>query len=309
MAGPQGAPQRRPRPEAQRPLQPYPGYTPHEAQAQRAPKRKSALPAILLSILLIAVIVGGVFVAMRMTGGRSITARKGGAAQDLTYREQTNSYRKAAVGLQNTLVGLSKGWDQLLSAFTGTDQIQFIPELPENHFVDTDVDYNYVQGEHPTNIGRLYIPSIGTAGPLSSECTDETLYYGFGIFPDMKDMSEQGQTVILGHRILTKEAGMYFMDTMKEKDPFFIDDFRNGKRYCYQTRIHDVIPEDDLTARVAPADGYEKVKGQSCLLVTCDPLIYASSERRILIYGELVNTIDIPQDDPFYKLYREQHGL
>ena len=112
---------------------------------------------------------------------------------------------------------------------------------------------------------------------------------------------------MLAHRCLTKDGGMFYVHEMKEGDPFWIDNYLDGKRYCYQTRVIKEIPDNELSQYLVVSDGEEVVKGNSVVLDTCGPLKYNASEIRILVYGELVKTLDIPAEDPYFQRYKSEH--
>lgn len=292
-------------------LRPYPGYTPNAeerynqvADAQRRKNKRWVLPVV-LSLCLVLVLLGAAFFLLRSRGAVSSVNVK--PQQELALRERTNRFRVAGRGLQSSASRLYNGVRKIGSAAVGNDLIKFFDERPANPFVDNDKDWDFVEQQDPSNMGRVVIPSIGSNGPMAADATDETLYYGFGFWPMMKNFDEEGQSVVLAHRCLTKGGGMFYVHEMKEGEPFWVDNYLDGKRYCYQVRLIKEIPQEELGNYLAVADGEEVVKGNSIILDTCGPLKYNASEVRILVYGELVNTLDIPEDDPYFQRYKSEH--
>lgn len=275
-----------------------------EGPTRRTKKTSKAVPVILSLVLLLAIASTLVLVLKP----------KGIAADELAYRENTNQYRTLAGNIQKEIVRQHEGLKRIGNAFVGTESVKLSsagngleePNPKGLPFVDNDVAYDYVEQQDIRTMGRLVIPSIGTNGPLADVANDQSLYYGFGIVDFMPDMSDQGMNVILGHRCLTQEAGMMYMEEMKEGDPFYIDDYRIGKRYIYHTKINENVTEEEYFQRFIP-EGI--LPGQSSMLVTCDPMIYNVSDRRILVYGSLTEIIDIPESDEFYQRYLSEHGM
>lgn len=307
QTGPAGGPARRAESMRTRPLEPYPGYTPSEPrtaqsrpQRRQSQKKRSALPFLLGVLVIVAIGVAAFFL---------LSGKSGNAEEEIALREKTNQYRLAVGTVQDAVDKTFSALHKTSLGLAAQDNIEFVEDKGERPtFVDNALTFEYVEKQHPTTMGRLVIPSIGTNGPLCADSTDDTLYYGFGIVPFMKDMSEEGLNVILGHRVLTKEAGMLYMGEMQENDPFYIDDYRIGKRYIYNTRINENVTEETYLTRFV-TDGYEPLPGQISMLVTCDPFVYAASERRILVYGEVTSIIDIPEDDAFYIRYKTENGI
>ena len=313
---PPGAERRQPprRPvnrQLQQELRPYPGYTPNAeerynqlADEQRKNKKRGVLPVV-LSLCLVLVLLGAAFFFLRSRG--VLFSAKANPQQELALRERTNRFRVAGRGLQSSASRLYNGVRQIGSAAVGSDQIKFFDERPANPFVDNDEDWNFVEQQDPSNMGRVVIPGIGSNGPMAADATEATLYYGFGFWPNMKNFDEEGQSVVLAHRCLTKNGSMFYVHEMKEGDPFWIDNYLDGKRYCYQVRVIKEIPEEELGNYLVVSDGEEVVKGNSVVLDTCGPLKYNASEVRILVYGEVVNTLDIPEDDPYFQRYKSEN--
>lgn len=313
---PPGAERRQPprRPlnrQPQQELRPYPGYTPNAeerynqvADAQRRKNKRGVLPVV-LSLCLVLLLLGAAFFLLRSRG--VLFSAKANPQQELALRERTNRFRVAGRGLQSSASRLYNGVRQIGSAAVGSDLIKFFDERPANPFVDNDEDWNFVEQQDPSNMGRVVIPGIGSNGPMAAEATDESLYYGFGFWPNMKNFDEDGQSVVLAHRCLTKNGSMFYVHEMKEGDPFWIDNYLDGKRYCYQVRVIKEIPEEELGNYLVVSDGEEVVKGNSVVLDTCGPLKYNASEVRMLVYGEVVNTLDIPEDDPYFQRYKSEN--
>lgn len=297
--------------QPQQELRPYPGYTPNAeerynqvADAQRRKNKRGVLPVV-LSLCLVLVLLGAAFFILRSRG--VLFSAKANPQQELALRERTNRFRVAGRGLQSSASRLYNGVRQIGSAAVGSDQIKFFDERPANPFVDNDEDWNFVEQQDPSNMGRVVIPGIGSNGPMAADATEATLYYGFGFWPNMKNFDEEGQSVVLAHRCLTKNGSMFYVHEMKEGDPFWIDNYLDGKRYCYQVRVIKEIPEEELGNYLVVSDGEEVVKGNSVVLDTCGPLKYNASEVRILVYGEVVNTLDIPEDDPYFQRYKSEN--
>lgn len=289
-----------------RPLEAYPGYSPEGGQApapaRRAKQQKSKALPIVLSLILVVALGLGAFVLLRGSlGGNSVAA--------LEARERTNSYRLAGNEAQSSILSAHLALARLSEATAGQDAIAFT-KIPENpvQFIDNDEDFDFEPRQAYDTMGRLVIPSIGVSAPMSRDGSQEpNLYWGTGIVPFMPQPGEDGMSVILGHRVLNKTTGLLYLDEMQKDDPFYIDDFSTGTRYHYNVRIVDNVTEEDYFERFNP-DGPSGMK-QSTMLVVCEPFIYNVSERRILVYGELTSTSEVPEDDPYYQRYLEENGL
>ncbi|MDO5016369.1 MAG: sortase [Eubacteriales bacterium] len=275
----------------------------------RRKKAKSKLGPVIAAVIILVAIAAVVFLLLKPGQGAN-------SADVLAYHENTNKFRLLTADLQEAILAQHDRLIALPNSFSGYQKIQLLdaahgpgkvtPGQGALAFIDTNQDYEYTEQQHVATIGRLVIPSIGTNGPVADVATDDSLYYGFGVVDFMPKLDEDGMSVILGHRVLTTEAGMMYMDQMKEGDPYYIDDYVNGKRYIYTTRIVENVTEEEYFLRFDPAGRFE---GRSTMLVTCDPLIYDESERRILVYGALTDTEDIPADDAFYNRYKTENGL
>lgn len=311
QAGPQARqanarPQLRPEKMQTRPLEPYPGYSPEVSslggQVQKTRKGKSKALPILLSLLLVVALGFGAFALLnRGSSAYSVEA--------MEARARTNSYRLAGQAAQRSILNAHLSLASLAELTAQHDAIAF-KVIPEEaiKFVDNDLDFDFVPRQAGDTMGRLVIPSIGVDAPLSLDGSQEVnLYWGAGIVPFMPQLGEDGMNVILGHRVLNKRTGLLYLDEMQEKDPFYMDDFRTGTRYHYNVRIVDNTTEEEYFERFNP-DGPSGME-QSTMLVVCEPFIYNVSERRILVYGELTSTSQIPEDDPYLQRYQQENGL
>lgn len=230
------------------------------------------------------------------------------AEEQQGYRLQVNHFRSRKAEVQRQLV---QAYELLKTSFrggAGADLLALHPDADASVFVDNDKDWIFEETRHGSNQGRIGIPSIGTHAPLALEMGEPALLWGFCHITNPTWMDQEGQTTVLGHRILTKPSGMYFAEQVKEKDPFFIDDYLTGKRYVYSTRKIEYLPvygNEDVVTEVAYNIGRKApVDGKSALVITCHPLFYNSSDERILIYGKQVNVLDIPEDDKYYLEYK-----
>lgn len=289
-----------------RPLEPYPGYSPEggkmPAPARRPKAQKSKALPIVLSLILVVALGLGAFVLLRGNwGGNSVEA--------LEARQRTNSYRLAGHDAQYSILSAHLALSRLSETTAGQDAIAFTP-VPDNpvQFLDNDEDFDFVPQQAYDTMGRLVIPSIGVSAPMSRDGSQESnLFWGAGIVPFMPQPGEDGMTVILGHRVLNKRTGLLYLDEMQENDPYYIDDFTTGTRYHYNVRIVDNVTEEEYFERFNP-DGPSGMD-QSSMLVVCEPYIYNVSERRILVYGELTSTSEVPEDDPYFQRYLEENDL
>lgn len=312
--GPQHPNGSRPRQFEQMETQPLEHYQNFEGMpADEAPRRRQKTQSkrgpVIAAVILVLAIAVVAFLVLK-------PGQAANSADVLAYHENTNKFRLLTADLQDAILAQHDSLVTLPDAFSGYQKIQLLdaahgpgnatPAQGVPSFIDTNEDYEYTEQQYANTIGRLVIPSIGTNGPVADVATNDSLYYGFGVVDFMPNLDEDGMCVILGHRVLTTEAGMMYMDQMKEGDPYYIDDYVNGKRYIYTTRIVENVTEEEYFLRFDPAGRFE---GRSTLLVTCDPLIYDESERRILVYGALTDTEDIPVDDAFYARYKTENGL
>lgn len=362
---------RDPRPERRiYPEQDHPSFAP----APHAGRKRSVLLLLLLGLLLIGLVAGGYF----LLKNRTINFKANDTSQVIALRESTNRYRVASTKAQDATLKMYRGLSGFFDLFIGTDQINFHKQAPENKFISNDEDYldqelNWAEfnekllyrgtisgylPEPPPQMGRLVIPKIGVDGRMcvSNDYTelDYATKIGFGILnysnePDLlSDLDEEGQTNILGHRVLSRTHGLYYLNEMEVGDSFYIDDYRSGKRYYYHVGKTEHLVGEELDTRYAtsPPDGYEDynnnlpantmpispldfelyrrtyniedvdgkatfmeppLEGNSVMLIVCDPLIFYSSENRILVWGKVVESEDIPADDPHYARYRGEN--
>ena len=156
-------------------------------------------------------------------------------------------------------------------------------------------------------------------------------------------VSKPGQTTILGHRVFIKGKGFYDLDDFIDDEgkveeqeidgvmqevpagklkedhygiPFYVDDYRIGKRFIYRVVNAKVIDATTLPQYVYAdptvySENYGRVinEGNSAMLVVCSPRVYYAEKNRILVFGNLGNIFDIPEEDPYFQRYLRENGL
>lgn len=288
-----------------RPLPAYPGFTPEDnygsaAAVEDKPKSK-ALPIILSLILIVGIIVAAYYLLFN---------NKHDQVAAMELRNSTNRFRMEGFAVQNAVKKASNALASLQNLFTGTDEIKFAKKNDGGtSFVDNAKDNDFYEPQSNLNIGRMVFPSISVNGPMASDATEVTLLYGYGLVDFMPKPNEEGMSVVLGHRYLSKLTSFLYFNEVKQGDPFYIDYYSEGKRYYYTTQLVDTVKEEEYLYRFKP-DGPDFMEAdRSTMLVVCDPAIYGAEEQRILVYGEFQKEGDIPEDDVHYQRYKQEHGL
>ncbi len=210
--------------------------------------------------------------------------------------------------------GLLQAVYSLKKAFTGSKYIVFVEdkEALGYRFVENQETDFLNEVYFPDLMGRVVIPSIGTHSVLYDEAENflRLLDWGSGMVPISYGDSDRYLDSIYIHRVLTKTSGSLYLDEMQVGDPFYVDNYLNGKRFIYRATEVELVEEGEYMERHPYYLGqynYERMTGDKMLLVTCAPYIYGVSAYRILVAGDLVQEVDIPADDPLYLRYRADH--
>lgn len=133
-----------------------------------------------------------------------------------------------------------------------------------------------------TALGRIKIPSVDIDIPLWDGATIVTLRYGAGRLEKTADPGQEGNMVILGHRMRAAGKLFHSLGEVKLGDDIIITAM-DGKVYTYRVdKIFEAVKPQDL-------DYYADInygEGKQVTLVTCTPLGVAT--HRLLVIGHLV---------------------
>ncbi|MDO5734167.1 MAG: sortase [Eubacteriales bacterium] len=302
LAGVNSAPQVQP--AAQRPAGPErrrraPGAVPQrpvERAQDRAPARAASRPStrpprppkkakpkqgmralmILLDVLIIGLFLAGIFFALypRWVNSKQMSMRdkilesfKAKPGENVSFEIGKDEYKVPGERLED--------W----STQDGQDFVEEV-EVPGGKVT-------------VTYIGRLVIAKIGCDTPLSPVLDHYHLRFGASILQSSAPLNQAGQTVIFGHRFLTKGRDFNRLDEINTGDSFFIDVAEENLRYIYRVDKQLIVPQNNykdyvfVPNNVAP--GYS-AEDNTILLVTCHPAVYAAQDERLLIFAHLEST-------------------
>jgi len=192
--------------------------------------------------------------------------------------------------------------DDMLESIVEGSQAVFVVKANEDEVNGEEYeDYNFGDGELDSAgaeyqemveelpdevilkaLGRINIPSVDIDLPLWSEATKVSLRYGAGRLEKTADPGEEGNMVILGHRM--RAAGKIFnrLGDVKIGDDIIIST-TDGYTYTYRVdKIYEAVKPEDLDYYVDIDDG----EGTQVTLVTCTPLGVAT--HRLLVIGHLI---------------------
>lgn len=151
---------------------------------------------------------------------------------------------------------------------------------------DPESDYQSIVAELPdevvlTALGKITIPSVDIDIPLWDDATIVSLRYGAGRLKDTADPGQEGNMVILGHRMRAEGKLFHSLGEVKIGDEIIITCI-DGNKYVYIVdTIYESVDPADLDRYVDIDDG----EGKQVTLVTCTPLGVAT--HRLLIVGHL----------------------
>ncbi|MCR5275307.1 MAG: class D sortase [Clostridiales bacterium] len=151
----------------------------------------------------------------------------------------------------------------------------------------THADYKTIVAELPeevvlTALGTIKIPSVDIDIPLWDDATIVSLRYGAGRLKGTADPGQEGNMVILGHRMRAAGKLFHSLGEVKIGDTIEISGI-DGNKYTYKVdTIYEAVDPADLDKYIDIDDG----TGKQVTLVTCTPLGVAT--HRLLIVGHLV---------------------
>lgn len=133
-------------------------------------------------------------------------------------------------------------------------------------------------------IGQVNIPEIDLHMPLLDNSDYVTIRYGLGRYTDTKDVGENGNTVIFGHRMLEPGQHLHDIDKLDEGDEITIH--KDGKTYVYRMTHQKVIQTEQIYDHILnqPKDHNQLI------FATCDPI--PTWEDYLLVYADLVEVRD-----------------
>ncbi|MBR6849219.1 MAG: sortase, partial [Lachnospiraceae bacterium] len=133
-----------------------------------------------------------------------------------------------------------------------------------------------------TALGWINIPSVKINIPLWNEATKVSLRYGAGRLEKTADPGDEGNMVILGHRMRAEGKLFNRLGDVKIGDDIIITTI-DGAVYTYKVdKILEAVKPENLEDYVDIDDG----EGTQVTLVTCTPLGVAT--HRLLIIGHLI---------------------
>jgi LPXTG-site transpeptidase (sortase) family protein len=151
----------------------------------------------------------------------------------------------------------------------------------------SQADYKTIVAELPdevvlTALGTIKIPSVDIEIPLWDDATIVSLRYGAGRLKNTADPGQEGNMVILGHRMRAAGKLFHSLGEVKIGDKIEISGI-DGNNYTYVVdTIYEAVDPADLDKYIDIDDG----TGKQVTLVTCTPLGVAT--HRLLIVGHIV---------------------
>ena len=190
--------------------------------------------------------------------------------------------------------------DDMMKSIENASQATFIVKSSGNEVNGEEFEYYYGEEEYGeqadyktivaelpdevvlTALGTIKIPSVDIDIPLWDDATIVSLRYGAGRLKKTADPGQEGNMVILGHRMRAEGNLFHALGEMKIGDDIIIT-CMDGTVYTYRVdTIHEMVAPEDLEKYVDIDDG----EGKQVTLVTCTPLGVAT--HRLLIIGHLV---------------------
>lgn len=253
------APQRMAPPQNSRPVS--------QAGSKRKPKKakKPRTPAMVaLDVLIIALIVAGLYFLIKPRYDHYMQDKRT-AELDRLMAENQRDEETGEIGLWIDPFAhpVNSGGLDLPPGMTEDELEGALPKPGEKVFVQS--------------LARMVIRDIDLNMPVVYGAGDAPLQVGLGWYPNSSPLEEDGNSVILGHRMWDHGRHFNRLDEVDVGDA--IEVFKDGKRYIYRMTDSVVLEPDAMFQYFEPGDV------NALTLVTCTPK--RSFEDRLLVFAEL----------------------
>lgn len=188
----------------------------------------------------------------------------------------------------------------------GTPPVETAPPEEEDDGLPTDKFFITVPRQEYTDGDlQLIIPKLEVDVPILGGVDANTLLRGEGLYDYAQLPSEtRSNTSIAGHRNwvrggkITLDQPFSYLDTLEEGDYIYLRDGESIYQYVFE--FQEVVESDDW--------GPIYKTDHSCVtLTTCTPV--GVSDHRLVVRGELVNTIPIAEDYAYPATTSEEEAV
>lgn len=259
-------------PRAQAPMNaPRQAQAPSGGPKQKSKKvKKKKTPAMIaLDLLIIALIVAGLYFLIKPRYDHYMQDKRTAELDRLMAENQADE-ETGEIGLWIDPFAhpVNSGGLDLPPGMTEEELEGALPKPGERVFVQS--------------LARMVIRDIDLNMPIVYGASDAPLQVGLGWYPNSVPLEDDGNSVVLGHRMW--DYGRHFnrLDEVDVGDA--IEVFKDGKRYIYRMTDSIVLEPDAMFQYFDPGD--ENV----LTLVTCTPK--RSFEDRLLVFAELESVQD-----------------
>lgn len=156
---------------------------------------------------------------------------------------------------------------------------------------EKDVIKALFSDKNTTGVGLISIPSVNLQVPIFREMTNANLLKGAGVYNEIFQGFNEGNTVLVGHHM--KKEGLLFqpLTKLKKGESIYITD--NKKVYQYKVEEPFIVHEKETWVAEENFNGIT--------LITCD--VPTPTEKRLIFQAQLVNVIEKNNEDEFNKLF------
>lgn len=247
-------------------------HTVPPAKPRRRPKKvkKRKTPAMIaLDVLIVALVVAGLYFLIRPRYDHYMQDKRTAELDRMMEANQTDE-QTGEIGLWIDPFAhpVNSGGLDLPPGMTEDELEGALPKPGERVFVQS--------------LARMVIRDIDLNMPIVYGASDAPLQVGLGWYPNSVPLEEDGNSVVLGHRMW--DFGRHFnrLDEVNVGDA--IEVFKDGKRYIYRMTDSIVLEPDAMFQYFDPGDE------NMLTLVTCTPK--RSFEDRLLVFAELESVQD-----------------
>lgn len=232
--------------------------------------KKPKTPAMIaLDVLIVALIVAGLYFLIRPRYDHYMQDKRTAELDRMMAENQTDQ-QTGEIGLWIDPFAhpVNSGGLDLPPGMTEDELEGALPKPGEKVFVQS--------------LARMVIRDIDLNMPVVYGASDAPLQVGLGWYPNSVPLEEDGNSVVLGHRMW--DFGRHFnrLDEVDVGDA--IEVFKDGKRYIYRMTDSIVLEPDAMFQYFEPGDE------NALTLVTCTPK--RSFEDRLLVFAELESVVD-----------------
>ncbi len=232
--------------------------------------KKPKTPAMIaLDVLIVALIVAGLYFLIRPRYDHYMQDKRTAELDRMMAENQTDQ-QTGEIGLWIDPFAhpVNSGGLDLQPGMTEDELEGALPKPGEKVFVQS--------------LARMVIRDIDLNMPVVYGASDAPLQVGLGWYPNSVPLEEDGNSVILGHRMW--DFGRHFnrLDEVDVGDA--IEVFKDGKRYIYRMTDSIVLEPDAMFQYFEPGDE------NTLTLVTCTPK--RSFEDRLLVFAELESVVN-----------------